>query len=128
MKKKELMYALLLVATVFLSGHSVAAQDSTAMAAEYDARVDSLVSSYERQEKADEKRKNSDNLSDLKAEKRESKANAKEAQRVENEANDAARESKMAYRKEKKAQRTREQADRQSKKAAKARTISEQNK
>lgn len=127
MKKKGLMYTLLLVVTVFLSGHSVAAQDSTALAAEYGARVDSLVSSYERQEKADEKRKNSDNLSDLKAEKRESKANAKEAQRVENEANDAARESKMAYRKEKKAQRTREQADRQTKKAARARTISDKN-
>lgn len=127
MKKKELMYGLLLSATIFLSGHSVAAQDSTAMAAEYDARVDSLVSSYERQETADEERKNSDNLSDLKAEKRDAKAKAKEAQTVENEANDAARESKMAYRKEKKAQRAREQADRQTKKAAKARAISDQN-
>jgi hypothetical protein len=128
MKKKGLMYALLLVATVFLSGHSVSAQDSTAMAAKYDAKVDSLVSSYKRQDKADEKRKNSDNLSGLKAEKRESKAKAREAQRVENEANDAARESKMAYRKEKKAQRVREQADRQTKKASRARTISDQNK
>ena len=128
MKKQGLMYVLVMAATMFLSGHSVAAQDSTAMAAEYDARVDSLVSSYERQEKANEKRKNSDNLSDLKAEKREAKANAKEARRVESEAIDAARESKMAYRKEKKAQRTREQADRQTKKAAKARTISNQNK
>jgi hypothetical protein len=127
MKKKGLMYTLLLTATMLLIGHSVAAQDSTAMAAEYDARVDSLVSSYERQEKADEKRKNADNLSDLKAEKRETKANAKEARRVESEANDAARESKMAYRKEKKAQRARQQADRQTKKAAKARTISDQN-
>ena len=127
MKKKELMYGLLLSATIILSGHSVAAQDSTAMAAEYDARVDSLVSSYERQETADEARKNSDNLSDLKAEKRETKANAKEARRVESEATDAARESKMAYRKEKKAQRAREQADRQTKKAVKARTISDQN-
>jgi hypothetical protein len=128
MKKKGLRYALLLVATVFLNGRSVAAQDSTAMAAEYNARVDSLVSLYERQDKADEKRKNSDNLLDLKAEKREAKAKAREAQKVENEANDAARESKMAYRKEKKAQRVREQADRQTKKAARARTISDQNK
>lgn len=127
MEKKGLMYGLLLSATIFLSGHSVAAQDSTAMAAKYDARVDSLVSSYERQEKADEKRKNSVNLSDLKAEKRETKANAKEARRVESEANDAARESKTAYRKEKKAQRARVQADRQMKKAAKAKTISDQN-
>ena len=127
MKKKGLMYGLLLSGTIFLSGHSVAAQDSTAMAAEYDARVDSLVSSYERQEAADKQRKNSDNLSNLKAEKREAKANAKEAQRVEDEANDAARQSKMAYRKEKNAQRAREQADRQTKKAAKAKTISDQN-
>jgi hypothetical protein len=127
MEKNRLMYGLILSATILLSGHWAVAQDSTAMAAEYDARVDSLVSSYERQETVDEKRKNSDNLSNLKAEKREAKATAKEAQRVEGEANDAARESKIAYRKEKKAQRAREQADRQTKKAAKAKTISDQN-
>ena len=128
MKKKGLMYLLLLLATVFLSSQSVAAQDSTAMAAEYDERVDSLVSLYERQDNADKTRKNSDNLSDLKAHKRDAKTKAREARRVGNEANDAARESKMAYRKEKKAQRIREQADRQTKKAARARTISDQNK
>lgn len=128
MKNKGLMYAMLLVATVFLSGNSVAAQDSTAMTSDYNDRINSSLDAYkERQEKADQDRKDSHNLSDLKAEKKETKANAKEARRIGNDANTAARESKAAYRKEKKAQRVREQADKQTKKAAKARDISDQN-
>jgi hypothetical protein len=125
MKKKIVMYALLLPAMFLFIGHCAIAQDSTARSNE---RIDSLANAYDQQEtaKADQ-RKNTETLSDLKSEKKETKAKAKEAQRVENEANDAARESKIAYRQEKKAQRAREQADRQAKKAARARVKSDKN-
>jgi hypothetical protein len=128
MNKKILMYALLLPAMFFLISNRVTAQDSTARSYEDSARVDSLANAYQQQETAKaEKRKNTENLSDLKSEKKKTKAKAKEAKRVEAEANDAARESKMAYRQEKKAQKARERADRQAKKAAKARTKSDKN-
>jgi hypothetical protein len=129
MKKRTLKFAFLLPALVLSMAYSAAAQDSTDRSYDENARVDSLVNAYNQQEiDQDQKRKNSENLSDLKAEKRDTKAKAKEAQRIENEANNAARESNTAYRKEKKAQKSRVQADKQSEKAAKARSKSEKNK
>lgn len=127
MKQKRSMYALLLPVMFFLISYPAAAQDSTEMKYEDNARVDSVANANQQQETANEARENSENLSDLKAEKKETKAKAREAQRIEDEANDAAMESRMAYRKEKKAQKAREQADKQTKKAAKARTISDRN-
>jgi cell shape-determining protein MreC len=128
MKKKIMMYVLLLSAIFFLVSHRAKAQDSTARSHTESALIDSLSKAYNEQETSKyERRKNSENLSDLKSEKKATKAKAKEAQRIENEANDAARESKIAYRQEKKAQRAREQADKQAKKAAKARTKSDKN-
>ena len=124
------MFAFLLPATFLAISHCVTAQDSTAMTYERSARADSLATEYDQQaiETAkDEQRRDSENLSDLKAEKRETRAKAREAQRVESEANNAAMESRIAYRKEKKAQKAREQADKQAKKAAKARDISDEN-
>jgi hypothetical protein len=128
MKKKIMMYVLLLSAMFFLVSHRTKAQESTARSHEENVFIDSLAKAYNQQEASkDERRKNSKNLSDLKSEKKVTKANAKEARRIENEANDAARESKIAYRQEKKAQRAREQADKQAKKAANARTKSDKN-
>ena len=128
MKKKILMYALLVPVMFLFIGHCARAQDSTARDYKENARIDSLARTYNQQEAVkDQDRKDSDNLSDLKSEKRETKARAKEAQRVESDANDAARESKIAYRQEKKAQRARDQADKQSKKAANAKTKSDKN-
>ena len=103
MKKKRVIYALLLPVIFFSISYSVFAQDLTAMSYDYSARVDSLANAYKQQETANEQeRKDSENLSDLKSENRETKAKAKGAQRVEGVANDAARESKMRYSKEKK--------------------------
>ena len=128
MKNKVLMYVLLLSAMFLLVSLRTEAQDSTARSHEENALIDCLAEAYNQQESAKvERRKNSENLSDLKSEKKETKAKAKEAQRVENEANDAARESKIAYRQERKAQRAREQANKQAKKAANARTKSNKN-
>lgn len=127
MKKKIVMYVLVLPAMFLFIGHCAIAQDPTA-GSQDNARIDSMATTYNKQQAVeDQDRKNADNLSDLKSEKRETKAKAKEAQRVEGEANDAARESKIAYRQEKKAQKAREQADKQSKKAARARTKSDKN-
>lgn len=122
------MFALLLPAILFSISHSVTAQDTTAMTRENNTRRDSLANAYDQAETAkEEQKKNTENLSDLRAEQKETKAKAREAQRVEREANNAARESKAAYRMEMKAQKAREQANKQAKKAAKARTKSEQN-
>jgi hypothetical protein len=128
MKKKIMMYALLVPVMFLFTGHCATAQDSTARSNEENVRIDSLAKAYNQTEASkDERRKNSENLSDLKSEKKNTKAKAREAQRVENEANDAERESKIAYRQEKKAQKAREQADKQAKKAANARTKSDKN-
>jgi Skp family chaperone for outer membrane proteins len=128
MKRKRLIYALLLPAICFCITYSATAQNSNGISYDENARVDSLADANAKDEVAEDlKRQNSKNLSELKSEKRESKAKAKEAQRVEDDANHAARESKIAYRKEKKAQRVREQADKQSKSAQKARTKSDKN-
>ena len=128
MKKKILMYALLLPVMFLFIGHCATAQDSMARSYNEKARIDSLARAYNQQEAVkDQDKRDSNNLSDLKSKKRETKARAKEAQRVEGDANDAARESKIAYRQEKKAQRAREQADKQSKKAATARNKSDKN-
>lgn len=114
---------------------NVTAQTSAALSYEDSVRIDSLVNAYHVQERKtgndqatkDQQRKNSENLSDLKANRDETRAKAREAQRVEREATDAAREARIAYRTEKKAQKVRMQADKQAEKAAKARTISEEN-
>jgi hypothetical protein len=128
MKKKIVMYALLLPMMFLFTGHGAFAQYRTERSHADNERVDSLATADNEQQVAeDQDRKNSDNLSDLKSEKKEAKAKAREAQRVETEANDAARESKKAYRQEKKAQRAREQADKQSKRAARARNKSDKN-
>jgi hypothetical protein len=128
MKMKTMIYPLLLTAMSLSMGHLAAAQDSTARTHEENVRIDSLAKVYNKSE-ADkvERRKDSEQLSDLKSDKNETKAGAKEAKRVENDANDAARESKLAYRQEKKAQKARERADKQAKKAAKAKTKSDNN-
>jgi hypothetical protein len=128
MKKRIVMYALLLPVTFLFIGHCAIAQDSPTRSDEENARIDSLAKAYNQQEAVkDQDRRESEDLLNLKAEKKETKAKAREAQRVESEANDAARESKIAYRQEKKAQRARAQADRQAKKAAKARIKSDKN-
>jgi hypothetical protein len=128
MKNKIMMYALLLPVMFLSISYHVAAQDTRTENYDDNARIDSLAKAYGQQETAkEERRKDSDNLSDLKSEKNDTKEKAKEAQRVGDEADDAARESKIAYRQEKKAQRAREQADKQSKKAAKARAKSNKN-
>jgi len=128
MEKKRLVLSLLLPAMFMLVSYHVQAQDAGTRSQEENSRLDSLADAYKQKDMAeDERRQDTDVISNLKSEKRETKAKAREAQRVEEEASDAARESKSAYRKEKKAQKSREQADKQSKKAAKARAVSDQN-
>jgi hypothetical protein len=134
MRIEMLMYVMLLPVTGgFVS--NVMAQNSKALTYEDSIRIDSLVNAYHAQErKADneqatkkQRRNDSENLSELKANSDEARAKAKEAQRVTREANDAARQARMAYRTEKKAQKVRKQADRQARKAAKAQIISDKN-
>ena len=126
MKTKILMYVSLLTVVIFCVGHRVNAQAARTYGG--DARVDSVADAYNQEQAVkEERRRDSEELSDLKSEKKDTREKAKDAQRVENDASDAARESKIAYRQEKKAQKAREKADKQSKKAAKARTKSNDN-
>lgn len=128
MIKEVVICALLTPMLFFLVSHHANGQDSRAINSEEKVVVDSLARAYQQQEaREDAQRQNSENLSDLKADKKETRAKAREAQRVENEANDAARQSRIAYRQEKNAQRARVQADKQAKKAAKAKRKSDNN-
>lgn len=127
MKKKLLLFAVLLCAFCFITGYAVVAQGSTVLTEAENDRIDSLKVMYDTEERSAQKQANKESLSDLKAEKSDTKMKAKEARRIERDANDAARESSNAYRSEKKAQKTRQQADKQAKKAAKARGISNEN-
>ena len=112
-------YVLPLVLLCASAGQHVMAQDSTAIRRAEAARIDSLAEVQQRQD--------SDNLSDLKAEKADAQAKAKEAQRVERDANEAAQQSRTAYRSEQQAQKARKKADKQAKKAAHARRVSDAN-
>src|SRR5689334_13799886 len=85
MKKKILMYVLLVPVMLFSISHRVRAQASPGN--EGNTQTDSLTKVKDDQEK------DLQNLSDLKSEQRTTKAKAREAQRIEQEAMDAARES-----------------------------------
>lgn len=126
----KLKIAMLAVAVGALSFFTIESngQERTRMSKEERDRMDSLQTSYRRDQEIQVQKENDrERMTDVKEAQRETKAKAKEARRVENEANIAARESRYALRAEKKAQKQRKQADAQAKKAARARIKSDNN-
>jgi hypothetical protein len=118
MKRKILTYVWLLPLMYLAINNQVMAQDMSRADRVENERADSLKT---------QQRKDSDNLSELKADRAETRKKLKEAQRVERDANGAARESKLAYKAERNAQKARIKANKQAKKAAKARSVSDDN-